>query len=96
MYIASKNERGAIELLQDPLIRLVMDSDGVTEQAMIAILENLRIALAARKIDGAYGKGGRAERGRGQEGVPRLWRAEPRPTGPSDAGRLPALVRGRC
>ena len=39
MCIASKNERGVIELLQDPLIRLVMDSDGVTEQAMIATLE---------------------------------------------------------
>jgi hypothetical protein len=49
MCIASKNERGVIELLQDPLIRLVMDSDGVTEQTMIAILEQLRIALAARE-----------------------------------------------
>ena len=56
MCAASKNERGVIDLLQDPLIRLVMDSDGVTEQAMIAILENLRIALAARDImNGVYG-----------------------------------------
>ena len=56
MCTASKNERCVIELLQDPLIRLVMDSDGVTEQAMIAILENLRIALAARDIkNGATG-----------------------------------------
>jgi hypothetical protein len=56
MCTASKNERCVIELLRDPLIRLVMDSDGVTEQAMIAILENLRSALAARDImNGAYG-----------------------------------------
>jgi hypothetical protein len=40
MCSASKYERGVIGLLQDPLIRLVMDSDGVTEQAMIAILEH--------------------------------------------------------
>jgi hypothetical protein len=49
MCPASKNDRGVNELLQDPLIRLVMDSDGVTEQAMIGVLEHLRIALAARK-----------------------------------------------
>jgi hypothetical protein len=56
MCTASKNERCVIELLQDPLIRSVMDSDGVTEQAMVAILENLRIALAARDIkNGAHG-----------------------------------------
>ena len=56
MRTASKNERCVIELLQEPLIRSVMDSDGVTEQAMIAILENLRIALAARDImNGVYG-----------------------------------------
>jgi hypothetical protein len=56
MCNALKNEQGVIELLQDPLIRLVMDSDGVTEQAMIAILERLRIALAARELmNAAYG-----------------------------------------
>jgi len=48
MCSTSKYERAVIDLLQDPLIRLVMDSDGVTEQALIAILEHLRIALAAR------------------------------------------------
>jgi hypothetical protein len=56
MCTAAKNKRGVIELLRDPLIRLVMDSDGVTEQAMIATLEHLRIALAAREImNGAHG-----------------------------------------
>jgi hypothetical protein len=35
-------------LLQDPLIRLVMQSDGVSEQAMIAVLEQLRRSLSAR------------------------------------------------
>ena len=49
MCPTSKNERNVNELLRDPLIRLVMDSDGVTEQAMIGVLEHLRIALAARK-----------------------------------------------
>ena len=49
MCPTSKNERSVNELLRDPLIRLVMDSDGVTEQAMIGVLEHLRIALAARK-----------------------------------------------
>ncbi len=38
-------------LLRDPLIRLVMRSDGVTEQAMIAVLEQLRRSLAARAKD---------------------------------------------
>ena len=38
-------------LLQDPLVRLVMQSDGVTEQAMIAVLEQLRRSLAARAKD---------------------------------------------
>ena len=45
----SKNERSVNKLLRDPLIRLVMDSDGVTEQAMIGVLEHLRIVLAARQ-----------------------------------------------
>jgi hypothetical protein len=49
MCPTSKNERSVNELLRDPLIRLVMDSDGVTEQAMIGVLEHLRIALAARQ-----------------------------------------------
>jgi hypothetical protein len=35
-------------LLRDPLIRLVMQSDGVTEQAMIAVIDQLRRSLAAR------------------------------------------------
>ncbi len=49
MCPTSKNARSVNELLRDPLIRLVMDSDGVTEQAMIGVLEHLRIALAVRK-----------------------------------------------
>ena len=36
-------------MLRDPLIRLVMDSDGVTEQEMIAVMDQLRRALAARE-----------------------------------------------
>jgi hypothetical protein len=36
-------------LLRDPLIRLVTESDGVTEQAMIALVEQVRRSLAARE-----------------------------------------------
>jgi hypothetical protein len=36
-------------MLRDPLIRLVMISDGVTEEAMIAVMEQLRQSLAARQ-----------------------------------------------
>jgi hypothetical protein len=36
-------------LLRDPLTRLVMDSDGVTEQALIELIDQVRRSLAARK-----------------------------------------------
>jgi hypothetical protein len=45
----SDDEAGLCSLLRDPLIRLVMDSDGVTEQAMIALVEQVRRSLAARE-----------------------------------------------
>jgi hypothetical protein len=38
-------------LLRDPLIRLVMNSDGVTEQDMIAVMNQLRRSLKAREGD---------------------------------------------
>ena len=41
-------KKGVRALLRDPLIRLVMSSDGVTEQAMIALLDQLRQSLAER------------------------------------------------
>ena len=37
------------DLLRDPLIRLVMESDGVTEQEMIALMDQLRRALVERE-----------------------------------------------
>jgi hypothetical protein len=37
------------DLLGDPLIRLVMASDGVTEQEMIAVMDQLHRALADRE-----------------------------------------------
>ena len=37
------------DLLQDPLIRLVMESDSVTEQEMIAVMDQLRRALTERE-----------------------------------------------
>jgi hypothetical protein len=36
-------------LLRDPLIRLVMNSDGVTEQAMIALVEQVRRSLVVHE-----------------------------------------------
>ena len=36
-------------MLRDPLIRLVMDSDGVTEQEMIAVMDQLLRDLTARE-----------------------------------------------
>ena len=36
-------------LLHDPLIRLVMASDGVTEDAMIGLMTQVRQAIAARE-----------------------------------------------
>jgi hypothetical protein len=47
--VASDHEERVATLLRDPLIRLVMISDGVTEQAMIAVMEQLRQSLAARQ-----------------------------------------------
>jgi hypothetical protein len=41
-------KEGVRGLLRDPLIRLVMSSDGVTEQAMIVLLDQLRQSLAER------------------------------------------------
>ncbi len=49
MCAASDNEAPLAALLRDPLIRLVMDSDGVTEQALIALLDQVRRSLAARE-----------------------------------------------
>jgi hypothetical protein len=45
----SDDEVVSTGLLRDPLIRLVMESDGVTEQAMIALVEQVRRTLAARE-----------------------------------------------
>jgi hypothetical protein len=36
------------DLLRDPLIRLVMASDGVTDRDMVALRDQVRRALAAR------------------------------------------------
>ena len=44
-------------LLDDPLIRLVMQSDGVTEQAMGALLDQLCQTLQARRLAAHLTKG---------------------------------------
>ena len=48
MGAGSDYQRRWAELLQDPLIRLVMRSDGVSEAAMIAVMEQLRSSPAVR------------------------------------------------
>jgi ABC-type phosphonate transport system ATPase subunit len=39
------------DLLRDPLIRLVMASDGISEQEMRAVMNQLRRVLAARETE---------------------------------------------
>jgi hypothetical protein len=46
--VGLNDDEGLNSLLRDPLIRLVMQSDGVTEQAMIAVVGQLRRSMAAR------------------------------------------------
>lgn len=48
---ARSDDAALARLLRDPLIRLVMDSDGVTEQAMIALMQQLRRSLATREAE---------------------------------------------
>jgi hypothetical protein len=45
----SDDEVGLTGLLRDPLIRLVMESDGVTEQAMIALVEQMSRSLVVHE-----------------------------------------------
>jgi hypothetical protein len=49
MYAGTDDKLKFPDLLRDPLIRLVMESDGVTKQEMIAVMHQLRRALAARE-----------------------------------------------
>jgi hypothetical protein len=49
MCVGSNGGMQNSDLLRDPLIRLVMDSDGVTEQDMIAVMDQLHRSLTARE-----------------------------------------------
>lgn len=51
MCAGSDNQGGLVGLLRDPLIRLVMNSDGVTEQDMIDLMDQLHRSLAARESE---------------------------------------------
>ncbi len=51
MRAGSDAEFGLANLMRDPLIRLVMKSDGVTEQAMIALMDQVRRSLELRASD---------------------------------------------
>ena len=42
MHAGSDHETTFLSLLRDPLVRLVMESDGVTEQEMIAVMDRRR------------------------------------------------------
>ena len=50
MCVGSDDGMRFSDLLRDPLIRLVTESDGVTEQKMVAVMYQLCRALAARDI----------------------------------------------
>jgi hypothetical protein len=45
MCNSAQKDHGCIDLLEDPLIRLVMESDGVSEQEITALMERVRQAL---------------------------------------------------
>jgi hypothetical protein len=55
MCCAGRSDFSFADLLRDPLIQLVMRSDGVTKEDMIALEDRLRSALTARAMaaDGA-------------------------------------------
>ena len=48
MDLEADVDTGFESLLRDPLIRLVMDSDGVTDEALIALMDQLRCYLTDR------------------------------------------------
>ena len=67
MRVGSDEEIGLANLIRDPLIRLVMKSDGVTEQAMMALMDQVRDALAVRARSGdRIGCAAAARRGHGR------------------------------
>jgi hypothetical protein len=45
MCIGTHKDCGCIDLLDDPLIRLVMESDGVSENETAALMERVRQVL---------------------------------------------------
>ena len=47
MCIAAQTDDGCIDLLDDPLVRLVMDSDGVSRHEIAELMERVRQALLA-------------------------------------------------
>lgn len=45
MCTGAQKDCGCIDLLDDPLIRLVMESDGVSQNEIAALMERVRQAL---------------------------------------------------
>jgi hypothetical protein len=58
------------ELARDPLVRLVMDSDGVTEAEFVAVLQTARRAMDARTATGRYCDAAARRTGRRIRAVP--------------------------
>jgi hypothetical protein len=57
MCNGTQKDHGCIDLLEDPLIRLVMESDGVSKQEITALMERVRQALLSDRRSRASGGG---------------------------------------
>jgi hypothetical protein len=60
MCNGAQKDHCCIDLLEDPLIRLVMESDGVSEQEITALMERVRQAMLSDTRTKAYGSAPRA------------------------------------
>ena len=52
----ARGDHGCIDMLKDPLIRLVMESDGVSDHEMMALMERVRWALLSDRRQTAQGE----------------------------------------
>jgi hypothetical protein len=55
MCTDAQRDNGCTDLLKDPLVRLVMESDGVSEQEITALMERVRQALLSDRRTRASG-----------------------------------------
>jgi len=59
MYFDTSVKGSLEDLLDDPLIRLLMDSDEVSVQALITLIEPVQLALSSRTREGGVLQPGR-------------------------------------